>query len=98
MVSYMEATPEGAILETLGPATLHAALRIQPNGLSLEVVGVRVLGVGVPRMFWPRVSAREWAMDGRYHFKVELALPIWAGRLVAYEGALDVPMPPRGTP
>ncbi|SMX46178.1 DUF4166 domain-containing protein [Maliponia aquimaris] len=93
MASHQTAMPDGTLAERLGPLTLAAWLRPGPQGLALETAWVRVLGLPLPRLLWPRVTAREWAEGGRYRFDISIALPLGGPRLIAYSGHLDTGPP-----
>lgn len=89
MVSHQRAMPDGTLAERLGPATLAARLVPDPDGLHLETAWVRVLGVPLPRVFWPRMTACEWAEGTRYHFDIALFAPLLGTRVIAYSGWLE---------
>lgn len=79
------------VREAIGPIGLSMRPFVTPEGLSLEITGMRILGVPAPRALWPKVATREWEEGGRYHFSVEAGMPL-LGRLVRYAGWLE-PMP-----
>lgn len=93
MVTRQRAMPDGTLAETIGPMTLAARVIAEPQGLRLETAWLRVLGLPVPRLLWPRVMTREWAREGRYHFDIHIALPMIGTRVIAYSGYLDCPTP-----
>ena len=80
-----------------------AVIRIERGGFGLTGFGMAVvvegcrlglvlrrwdiLGLPMPRWLMPHVTAGEHADDGRFHFLVDIALPV-LGRLVRYEGWL----------
>ena len=77
------------VCETIGPSRLSFdAISTADGGLSLTLVGLRVLGVPVPRVLWPIIETREWEEAGRYRFSVEARLPS-GGLLVRYVGWLE---------
>ena len=88
MTSTLRAMPDGTLAETIGRVTLAARLVPEPDGLRLETAWVRVAGIPVPRLLWPRVAAREWGKATQYHFQVDIALPLGGPRLVSYRGTL----------
>jgi hypothetical protein len=55
--------------------------------LSLVVRRWDMFGIPMPRLLLPRVTAGEHEANGRFHFSVDIALPL-VGRLVCYEGWL----------
>lgn len=84
------------ILETAGPPLLDLVrLHLKPyasaDGLSLDLIAMRIIGIPVPRFLVPSVVTREYELDGRYRFEVEAEIKAW-GRLVHYSGWL-VPAP-----
>ena len=83
-----QAPGAGGIHEFAGPARLLLQPRVSADGMSLDLTGVRLLGVPVPRFLVPKVETREFEKAGRYHFEVEARLP-WFGRLVRYAGWLE---------
>jgi hypothetical protein len=78
----------GRLFERVGPISLAFALDAGPNGLSLRLTGVRLLGVPLPRWLHPNVRTLESERDGRYRFEVESRLPL-LGLLVRYSGWLE---------
>jgi hypothetical protein len=85
-----ELTPHlGLLRERLGLATLFFRLRADPQRLTWELVGVRLLGVPLPLAPFRGCTAYETTSDGRYQFFVRAALP-GVGLLVEYEGWLDL--------
>jgi hypothetical protein len=88
MVSRQRAMDDGTLAETIGPMTLAARVIADPDGLRLETAWLRVFGVAVPRFLWPQVTTREWASKGRYHFDINITLPMIGVRVIAYCGHL----------
>lgn len=85
---------DGAILiEQVGPVTLRMALAADERSLTLDLVGVRCLGVPLPGFLIPRIETCEDEDGGRYRFRVAATLPGF-GLLVRYEGVLE-PATPR---
>jgi Domain of unknown function (DUF4166) len=80
---------EGLLCERLGLVTFGFELATRDGALVWTVRRVRTLGLPLPASWFAGVRAREFEMDGRYHFDVEARLPI-AGLLVHYQGWLDV--------
>ncbi len=82
----------GNIQETAGPLRLVLArLTMKPSvtadGLSLDLVGLHVLGIPTPRFAVPVIVTREYDVDGCYRFEVEAQIKGF-GRLVRYAGWL----------
>jgi hypothetical protein len=78
----------GRLFERVGPISLVFALDASPDGLSLGLTGVRLLGVPLPHLLHPTVHTFECERDGRYRFEVESRLPL-VGLLVRYSGWLE---------
>ena len=78
----------GRLFERVGASTLVFTLEVAAEGLSLVLVGVRVLGVPLPHPLHPAVRTLESERDGRYRFEVEATLPL-IGLLVRYSGWLE---------
>lgn len=83
-VQYQEG---GQLHERAGPVTFQFDLLVRDRALSLELRGMRVLGLPVPRRLLPTVATEEREIAGRYRFRVESSLPV-AGLLVRYAGSL----------
>lgn len=79
----------GRLHERFGPLTLGFVLRGDAAGIEWCAASMSLLGVPLPRALLRRIEARESMRDGRYHFFVSGSLPL-VGRLVGYEGWLDV--------
>ncbi len=82
----------GVIEEAAGPAglplvRLQLKTCVSADGLSLDLIGVRVIGLPLPRILVPSVVTREYERDGRYRFEVEAEIN-GLGRLVRYAGWL----------
>jgi hypothetical protein len=79
---------DGRLFERVGPTLLVFDLDASPAGLALVLIGVRFIGIPLPRLLHPKV--RTWERDdgGRYCFEVESALPLF-GLLVRYSGWLQ---------
>ena len=58
---------------------------VDASGLCMVLARMTCAGVPVPRVFWPRVRARERCVDDRFRFDVSIEVPR-LGRLVAYSG------------
>lgn len=77
----------GYLIERFGPWHFVLATPSGPGGLRLEPRGMRFLGLPLPSFLWPRVTASETVVDGRFAFDVILDLPL-IGRLIRYRGTL----------
>lgn len=92
MSSVIRRRPGSALLhERLGPATLGFELCRDGDAIDWQLRSLHVLGVPMPRALRGRVLSRSGLRDGRYHFLVDVRLPL-LGQLIAYEGWL-VPLP-----
>ncbi|HVJ53339.1 MAG TPA: DUF4166 domain-containing protein [Aliidongia sp.] len=80
----------GLLCEKFGPFSLIIQLEARSHSLSFTLIDVRFMGLSVPRWLMPRLTARESADDGRYHFFVRIDVP-GLGRLIQYQGCLDLP-------
>jgi hypothetical protein len=78
---------EGLVVERFGPTSFGMAVVVRDGRLGLILRRWDVLGIPMPNWLMPRVEAGEHADDGRFHFLVDIALPV-LGRLVRYEGWL----------
>jgi Domain of unknown function (DUF4166) len=76
------------LCERIGIVTFEFAVVASAEGLALDLKGLRVLGIPVPRFLHPVVATFESERDGRYHFRVNSRLPLF-GLLVAYSGWLE---------
>jgi hypothetical protein len=79
----------GRVEERLGPARLDFDLVAAGDGLRMELVRLRFLGVPCPRWLMPRIVAEESGDADRLHFRVVAALP-WVGVVASYRGHLLV--------
>ena len=53
--------------------------------ISLSVIGMRALGLTIPRWLWPRLKAVEHAEAQRFHFDIDIDLS-WGAKLIHYRG------------
>ena len=74
--------------EKVGPGRMLFEPVAGPDGLTLEIKGLSVFGMPVPRWLLSSVVTREWEEAGRYCFSVEANLPL-IGRLIRYSGWLE---------
>lgn len=84
------------LVERFGPVAFAQALVVEEGRLRLVLRRWTVLGVPLPLFLAPRSDSYEHAQDGRFHFHVEISLPL-IGLLVRYRGDLS-PAPERLDP
>jgi uncharacterized protein DUF4166 len=85
--SIASGKPPRWIVERFGIFAFDLEVVAAQDELKLLMRGMRCCGLPLPGALWPRIAAREWEEGGRFHFDVEIALPL-AGRLVRYRGWL----------
>lgn len=78
----------GTVVELLWPMAAVSRLDVDAGGVTQILVGLRVMGLPVPRTLWPRLDVREGADGSRYTFDMSITLP-WRARLVRYKGWLE---------
>ena len=78
----------GTIHERVGPARLTLVPSVSSDGLNMSLAALHVLGIPIPRALLPKVATRERDADRRYHFEVDVHVPV-LGRLIRYEGWLE---------
>ena len=89
MQSMLDRRPGSSLLyERLGPATLGFALRRDGDAIDWQLRSLHMLGMPLPRALRGLVISRSGTRDGRYHFSVDVRLPM-LGQLIAYEGWLE---------
>jgi hypothetical protein len=86
---------DGFLVEHIYGASLLQRVKADEQGVTLELVRVRLLGLPVPRCLAPRFTARMSAPQCLYRFEVSVALPL-VGPLVRYAGWLAPPRPIEG--
>jgi hypothetical protein len=74
--------------ERFGPFRFDLALIVEAGRLRLVLRGWSGLGIPLPRRLAPGGEAYEFAEDGKFHFHVEIALPV-IGLVVRYRGWLE---------
>jgi hypothetical protein len=79
---------ERLLEERFGPFSFGLALVVDAGRLRLVPRRWRFLGLPLPLALAPKGEAHEHADDGRFHFHVEIALPV-IGRIVRYRGHLE---------
>jgi hypothetical protein len=75
------------IAERFGPFTFALAAVVEEGRLHLVLRHWSVLGLPMPLALGPRGFAYESEDKGRFHFHVEIALPL-IGLIVRYRGSL----------
>ncbi|MBK8286497.1 MAG: DUF4166 domain-containing protein [Ahniella sp.] len=82
---------QGLLREVLFPLHLWFRLVASADGVHWVFHRAKVLGlIPLPGALAPRIEAREWSVDGRYHFLASVGMPL-IGLIVRYEGSLDAP-------
>lgn len=76
--------------EVLGASQLRFRLRGTPEGLEMQLVGLRFLGLPCPRWMLPEIVARETGEGRQFQFEVSARVP-GIGQVVAYRGHLELP-------
>ena len=79
------------LYEQLGPARLGFALRRDGDDIDWQLRSLHVLGLPLPRALHGKVLSRSGIRDSRYHFSVDVRLPL-LGQLIGYQGWLE-PLP-----
>jgi hypothetical protein len=74
--------------ERFGAFSFGLALVVADGCLRLVLRRWRLLGLPLPLLLAPKGDAHEHAGDGRFHFHVEIALPL-LGLIVRYRGHLE---------
>lgn len=82
----------GFVVEHMGAARLLFVLQAVEGGrLEMRLQRMSFLGIPCPRWLQPAIVARETGQgDDELHFDVQATVP-WVGRVVAYQGHLQVP-------
>jgi len=76
------------LYERLGPATLGFALRHNDDAIDWQLRSLHIFGLPMPPALHGHVLSRSGTRDERYHFSVDVRLPL-LGRLIAYRGWLE---------
>jgi hypothetical protein len=79
---------ERLLIERFGPLAFRFALAVEGDRLRLVPRGWSAFGLPLPRWAAPSGDAYEFAAAGRFHFHVEIRLPL-IGRIVHYRGWLE---------
>jgi hypothetical protein len=77
----------GLLRERFGPFVFDLALIVAAEHLTLVPCRWSLFGIALPQALGPRCDACESAEGGRFHFDVEIRLPL-IGRLIRYQGRL----------
>jgi hypothetical protein len=77
------------VAERFGPLRFVFDLPADETGLQMKLRRWTAFGVPMPRALGPRIAAREWQEDGRFHLEVDVRLPL-IGEVVRYTGWLGV--------
>ena len=78
----------GRITERFGPFTFILDLQVRDGALHFPVRAGRFGPVPLPRFALPQSVAREYAVDGVFHFDVALMAPLAGALIVHYRGTL----------
>jgi uncharacterized protein DUF4166 len=76
------------VRENFGLVEFDLRTGIKDGALTLDVVGMRTLGVPTPRFLWPHLTAEESHEDGWFRFDIRIDLP-WRAPLIHYLGWLE---------
>jgi len=79
---------DGLLFERLNLTTLIFEVVANSQGLSLQLKGMRVLGIPLLKVLRPTVIAKEEELNGKFQFTIRTTLPM-IGLLVAYKGTLE---------
>jgi len=88
MRSIQEEGRAGLLIERFGPFAFSMTVTVADGRLSLDVREGWMLGIPLPAVLRPRITAYEHDEGDRFNFHVDLALPL-IGRLVRYIGWLE---------
>lgn len=73
------------LTEKFGALVFFFSLPTNSSELRMVLQRVTCLGIPLPRLFWPVISARENVKDGKFRFEVSVRLPL-LGLLTHYSG------------
>lgn len=76
------------LIERFGPLRFHIALVVSEKRLHWVVRSATFLGLRLPRFLVPGGNSYEYESQGRFHFHVEVCLPL-IGLIVRYQGWLE---------
>jgi hypothetical protein len=77
----------GKLVERFGPMRFAFDLPADATGLAMRLTGWSLFGMKLPRFLAPRIDAREWQEEDRFHLHVAIAMPL-IGEVVRYDGWL----------
>ena len=80
-------TKWGLAVERFGPMRFGFALEPAPDGLAMHLQRWSMFGIRLPCFLAPRIAAREWEAEDRFHFDVALRFPL-IGQIAHYTGWL----------
>ncbi|MEP1443617.1 MAG: DUF4166 domain-containing protein [Hyphomicrobiales bacterium] len=86
--SHLKAT-NGIMSESFFPFTFLLDLKVKDAALHFPVKSGRLGPIPLPKWLLPVSIAKETAVDGRFHFDVELRAPLTGGLMVHYKGYLE---------
>ena len=78
---------KGLAVERFGPMRFGCALAATEDGLAMHLKRWSAFGIRLPLFLAPRIAAREYEAEGRFHFDVRLSFPLIGG-IVHYTGWL----------
>ncbi|OIQ39194.1 MAG: hypothetical protein BM558_11810 [Roseobacter sp. MedPE-SW] len=82
----------GCAVERFGLVQIQMGLRMQGAALAVDVLGVSLLGVPLPKWLTPKSASCEFETpDGTFGFDISAKLPV-IGLLIRYQGAFEVPV------
>ncbi|WP_173203614.1 DUF4166 domain-containing protein [Sphingopyxis sp. BSNA05] len=75
------------LAEQFVPFQFAMELRRTEDGLSMHIRKAYCFGIRFPLALAPKIEAREYEAENKFHFDVEIGLPL-VGRLTLYKGNL----------
>jgi hypothetical protein len=78
----------GLLVESAGPMAFRFMVDVVGNGLQFRTVKCAFMGVRLPRLMAPSVTADVFGTSNGWWVSVELALP-FIGRILAYQGEMS---------
>lgn len=79
---------ENLLYERFGPFKFAMELRRTKDGLSMHIYKAYCFGIRFPLALAPKIEAKEFEAENKFHFYVDIALPI-VGRIILYQGNLQ---------
>ena len=76
------------VRENFGLVEFDLRTGTRDGALTLDVIGMRTLGIPTPRILWPHLTAEETHEDGWFRFDIRIELP-WREPLIHYLGWLE---------